>query len=61
MDRSFHDSLQKVTGAYALVVNYIKDPTMLIAAKTASPLVVGLGEDENFIWHLMLHHYFKLY
>lgn len=42
-------ALAKVHGAYAFVVMNDKDPTTLVAAKNASPMVVGLGDGENFI------------
>ena len=42
-------ALQKVVGAFAIVVMDEKNPETLVAAKNASPLVVGLGEGENFI------------
>jgi glucosamine--fructose-6-phosphate aminotransferase (isomerizing) len=43
------NALAKVHGAYAFVVMNDKDPNTLVAAKNASPMVVGLGEGENFI------------
>jgi glucosamine--fructose-6-phosphate aminotransferase (isomerizing) len=42
-------ALGKVHGAYAIVVTSDKLPDSFIAAKNASPLVVGLGEGENFV------------
>jgi glucosamine--fructose-6-phosphate aminotransferase (isomerizing) len=42
-------ALQKVHGAYAFVVMNDQDPSTLVAAKNASPMVVGLGEGENYI------------
>ncbi|MBP6839895.1 MAG: glutamine--fructose-6-phosphate transaminase (isomerizing) [Kofleriaceae bacterium] len=42
-------ALAKVHGAYALVVMSDKDPSCLVAAKNSSPMVVGLGDGENFI------------
>jgi glucosamine--fructose-6-phosphate aminotransferase (isomerizing) len=42
-------ALAKVHGAYAFVVMNDQDPSTLVAAKNASPMVVGLGEGENFI------------
>ena len=47
--QAVHDSLQKVTGAYAIVVLHADHPECFVAAKTASPLIVGLGENENFV------------
>lgn len=40
---------QHIRGAYALVVMAKDDPDTLIAVRKASPLIVGLGEGENFI------------
>jgi len=42
-------ALAKVEGAYAIVVTADKLPDTLVAAKNASPLVLGLGEGENFV------------
>ena len=42
-------ALNEVKGAYALAVLWSKAPDVIIAAKTASPLIVGLGEGENFL------------
>jgi glutamine---fructose-6-phosphate transaminase (isomerizing) len=42
-------ALKQVEGAYAIVVLSDASPDQIVAAKNASPLVVGLGEGENFI------------
>jgi glucosamine--fructose-6-phosphate aminotransferase (isomerizing) len=42
-------ALAKVRGAYAFVVMSDDDPGTLVAAKNSSPLVVGLGAEENFV------------
>lgn len=42
-------ALKRVEGTYALVVISERDPDQIIAAKNASPLVIGLGTDETFI------------
>src|SRR5262249_20227769 len=42
-------ALAEVRGAYALVVLWAGAPGTLVAAKTASPLVVGFGKDETFL------------
>ena len=41
--------MEKVSGSYALVVMSERDPHRLICARKDSPLVIGLGEGENFI------------
>jgi glucosamine--fructose-6-phosphate aminotransferase (isomerizing) len=42
-------ALARVEGAYAIVVISDKLPDTLVAAKNASPLVIGLGDGENFV------------
>lgn len=42
-------ALQKVDGAYGLVVLTQEDPNLMIAARRSSPLVIGLGNQEYFI------------
>lgn len=43
------DALAEVRGTYGLVVAFAEHPGLLIAARLGSPLVIGLGEDENYI------------
>ena len=42
-------SLTKIRGTYALAAVCEKDPGRIVAAKNASPLVVGVGEGANFL------------
>jgi len=42
-------ALQKVVGAFGLVVISSEDPNLMIAARRSSPLVIGLGSNEYFI------------
>lgn len=42
-------ALTRVTGAYAIVVLDREDPDKIVAARKASPLVVGIGENEFFL------------
>jgi glucosamine--fructose-6-phosphate aminotransferase (isomerizing) len=42
-------SLAKVRGSFAFVVMSDKEPDTLVAAKNSSPLVVGLGDGENYV------------
>jgi glucosamine--fructose-6-phosphate aminotransferase (isomerizing) len=42
-------ALKQVQGAYAIVVMADNMPDQIVAAKNASPLVVGMGEGENFV------------
>ena len=38
----------KLQGAYAIAALYHSDPNTLVLARHRSPLLIGLGEDENF-------------
>jgi len=42
-------ALNKVVGAYAIVIMSKDNPNSLIAARKGSPLVVGIGKDEFFL------------
>ncbi|MCD8741209.1 glutamine--fructose-6-phosphate transaminase (isomerizing) [Mucilaginibacter roseus] len=42
-------ALNKVIGAYAIVIMSEDDPNLLIAARKGSPMVIGVGEGEYFI------------
>jgi glucosamine--fructose-6-phosphate aminotransferase (isomerizing) len=42
-------ALQKVVGAYAIVILSQKNPRLLIAARKGSPLVIGIGKGEHFV------------
>jgi glucosamine--fructose-6-phosphate aminotransferase (isomerizing) len=47
--QAVHKALKKVRGAYAISVIHADHPEYMVAAKTASPLIVGLGDGENFV------------
>ncbi|CAN5461653.1 glutamine--fructose-6-phosphate transaminase (isomerizing) [soil metagenome] len=49
LEQSVRLALNKVVGAYAIVIMSKDDPEMLIAARKGSPLVIGLGKDEFFL------------
>ncbi|MGD8781715.1 MAG: glutamine--fructose-6-phosphate transaminase (isomerizing) [Ignavibacteria bacterium] len=42
-------ALNEVEGTYGLVVIYENEPDKIVVAKNGSPLVLGLGEGENFV------------
>ncbi|MBI3299851.1 MAG: glutamine--fructose-6-phosphate transaminase (isomerizing) [Elusimicrobia bacterium] len=42
-------ALAEVTGAYAIAVMWAETPGTIICAKTASPMVIGLGDKETFV------------
>ena len=49
LEEAVRIALTRVVGAYAIVVMDQKDPGKLVAARKASPLVVGIGENEFFM------------
>lgn len=48
LEEAVRIALSRVVGAYAIVVMDGKDPSKLVAARKASPLVIGIGEGEFF-------------
>src|SRR5690606_25737139 len=42
-------AMERMRGAYALAVLTEYEPEKLVAARLASPLIIGVGEGENFI------------
>ena len=49
LTESVRAALRQVKGAYAIVVICDDQPETMVAAKNASPMVIGLGTDENFV------------
>lgn len=49
LTKSVQLSLNEVEGTYGLAAIYSAEPDKIVAARKGSPLVVGLGESENFI------------
>ena len=47
--RALQKSVKELDGAYALAVIDRRDPSTLVAARMGCPLLVGLGEGENFV------------
>ena len=47
--KSVRLALSEVEGTYGLAVIYENEPDKIIAARKGSPLVIGIGEGENFI------------
>ncbi len=43
-----HRAVSELTGAYAIAVLSEKDPGTLVVARKGAPLLLGLGENENF-------------
>ncbi|MHB1688481.1 MAG: glutamine--fructose-6-phosphate transaminase (isomerizing) [Ignavibacteriaceae bacterium] len=47
--KSVQLALGEVEGTYGIAVIYEKEPDKIIAARKGSPLVLGIGEKENFV------------
>jgi glutamine---fructose-6-phosphate transaminase (isomerizing) len=47
--RAVSAAVQRLQGSFAIVVMDARDPERLVAAKTATPIVIGRGEEENFV------------
>lgn len=62
-EEAVRESLLKLKGSYGLVVLWRKEPERIVAARKESPLVVGLGQGENFVASdipAILHHTRKM-
>ena len=49
LQESVRVALNRVVGAYAIVIMSEDDPDLLIAARKGSPLVIGVGKGEYFV------------
>ncbi|MCK6598452.1 MAG: isomerizing glutamine--fructose-6-phosphate transaminase, partial [Bdellovibrionaceae bacterium] len=49
LKKAVENILDKLKGAFSIVVMWEKNPNELIAFKDGPPLVVGLGKSENFV------------
>ncbi|HEY9070901.1 MAG TPA: glutamine--fructose-6-phosphate transaminase (isomerizing) [Candidatus Ozemobacteraceae bacterium] len=49
LESAVFSALAEVEGAYAIVVLHRDHPDRLVCARKESPLIVGLGEHENFV------------
>ncbi|MHB8579642.1 MAG: glutamine--fructose-6-phosphate transaminase (isomerizing) [Ignavibacteriaceae bacterium] len=47
--KSVQLALSEVEGTYGIAVIYEKEPDKIIAARKGSPLLLGIGENENFV------------
>ncbi len=47
--QAVRETLDRVEGSYAIGVISVKEPDKLVAARKDSPLIVGLGQEENYI------------
>jgi len=49
IEEATRTALKQIEGSYALGVICSKEPNKLIAARNESPLILGIGKEENFI------------
>ncbi|MBK8622719.1 MAG: glutamine--fructose-6-phosphate transaminase (isomerizing) [Saprospiraceae bacterium] len=49
LSEAVRKALQKVVGAYSIVVMDENDPDVLVGARKSSPLVLGIGDEELFL------------
>lgn len=49
LSKSVQMALNEIEGAYGLAVICAKEPDKIVAARKGSPLVLGIGEGENFV------------
>jgi len=49
LENAVYDALKIIKGSYAIVVICEDEPDKLVGARKESPLVVGVGDSENFI------------
>ena len=49
LENAVHNALKRIKGSYALVVVSEQEPDKLIGARNESPLVIGVGDNENFL------------
>ncbi len=49
LQKAIFNALKKVEGYYAIVVTSTDEPDKIVGARKDSPLVVGVGDNENFL------------
>jgi glucosamine--fructose-6-phosphate aminotransferase (isomerizing) len=49
LEKAVYNALKKVQGYYAIVVSCTDEPDKIVGARKESPLVIGVGDNENFI------------
>ncbi|HSI46615.1 MAG TPA: glutamine--fructose-6-phosphate transaminase (isomerizing) [Methylophilus sp.] len=47
--KAVQQAITELTGAYAISVIALENPTQLVVARLGCPLLIGLGEQENFV------------
>ena len=49
LEQAVAAALQEVEGTYGIVVLSVKEPDTIVAARSGSPLLIGVGSGENFV------------
>ena len=49
LEKAVYNVLKKIDGYYAIVVTSTDEPDKIIGARKDSPLVIGMGDNENFL------------
>ena len=49
LEQAVAAALQEVEGTYGIVVISVKEPDTIVAARSGSPLLLGIGNGENFV------------
>ena len=49
LENAVFSALKKIKGSYAIVIASADEPEKLVGARKKSPLVIGVGDNENFI------------
>lgn len=49
LENAVAKSLKKVRGSFAIAVIYALEPEKIVVAKKGAPLIIGVGENENYI------------
>jgi glucosamine--fructose-6-phosphate aminotransferase (isomerizing) len=49
LEKAVFQALKKVEGYYAIVVSCTDEPEKIVGARKDSPLVIGVGDNENFL------------
>jgi len=49
LEQAFRDTVQRLEGAFTLLAVHRDEPGLVVGARRNSPLVIGLGEGENFL------------
>lgn len=49
LEEAVLDAIKKLKGSYAVIVISEDEPNKIVGARNESPLVIGIGENENFI------------